>query len=114
MYYKCSYDASTKDLCVAFEALAMNLFNLDLQLWLANLHNQKKLSDKYTTKGAQFKAHFHWLEVGDQALKELFQSLRAHHTSVAVKKIKEYQQIFSDLSNILQAFVCHYEKVFTA
>ena len=52
--------------------------------------------------------------VGNQVSKEFFQVLRAYHTSARIKRIKEGQVVLIELPHILQAFVCHYEKVFTA
>lgn len=105
---------TTKSLCAATEALALNPFDSTLQLRLAQLCHQKQVVDSHSDKGAQIKARLHWLKVGDRASEEFFRALRAHHTSVGIKKIKEGQALLAELPEILQAFVHHYEKVFTA
>lgn len=113
IYRRWSYDVTTKALCVATKALALNPFDSTLQLRLAKLHHQKQVTDSHSARGAQFKARLHWLKVGDRASKEFFLALRAHYTSVGIKKIKEGQALLTELPDIFQAFVYHYEKVFT-
>lgn len=51
--------------------------------------------------------------MGDTASKEFFLALHSRHTSVGIKKIKEGQALLTKLPDVLQAFVRHYEKVFT-
>ena len=63
MYRMRSYEATTLNLHLDSKALAMNLFDMDLQVWIANLWHQKKVADSYAARGAQIKARLHWLEV---------------------------------------------------
>lgn len=89
MYRRWSYDVTTKALCAATKDLALNPYDSNLQLRLAQLHNQKQVADSHSARGAQIKARLHWLKVGDRASKEFFLALCARHTSIGIKKIKE-------------------------
>lgn len=51
--------------------------------------------------------------VGDQASKKFFNVLWARHSIVGIKRIHQGQHTLCKLPDILQAFVHHYEKVFT-
>lgn len=109
-----SYESTTTSLKKAYEALTLNPFDVDLKIQLAKLRHDKQVVDNYASQGAQIKARLHWLEVGDKALKEFFQALRARHTNLRIKKIKQGTSILSSLPNILQDFVHHYENVFAS
>ena len=65
-------------------------------------------------RGAQIKAHLHWLQVGDKASKEFFNIVQARYFVVGIKHIREDQQVLSYLPIMLLAFVHHCEKVFTS
>ena len=99
---------------MATEALAMNPFDMDLQIWLTNLHNQKQVLENYIARGAQLKARLHLLAIGDQASKEFFNALRACHSVLGIKFIRVCQHTFYELPDILQAFIHHYEIFFIA
>lgn len=87
IYCRISYEATVKDLLMTLASLVMNPFDIELQTRVANLFHQKQVVDNYATYGAQLKAYLHWLEVGDQASKEFFNVLRAHHTMVGIQHI---------------------------
>jgi hypothetical protein len=92
----------------------LNPFDVGIQTRVAQLRHQKQIADNFAARGAQIKARLHWLEIGDQASKEFFSALRARHSAVGIKRIREGQNLLCTLPDILQAFVHHYEQVFTA
>ena len=114
IFRKWAYEANTLALRKAFEALTLNPFDADLHVQLAKLCHDKQVVDNYAARGAQLKAHLHWLEVGDKASKEFFHALWARHTNVGIKKLKQGMIVLSSLPDILQAFVLHYENVFAS
>ncbi len=114
IFRKQSYEANTLALKKASEALTFNPYDVDLQLQLAKLRHEKQIVDNYAAREAQIKARLHWLEVGDKALKEFFQALRACHTNIGIKKIKYGTDVLSSLPDILKALVLHYENVFAS
>ena len=69
----------------------MDLFDMDLQDHLIDLQHQKHVANSYAAKGSQIKAYLQWLEVGNQASKEFFSSLRAHHSIVGMNHIQKDQ-----------------------
>ena len=75
IFRKWAYEANTLALKKAYEALTLNPFDVDLQVQLAKLQHDKQVADNYAAQGAQLKARFHWLEVGDKASKEFFHAL---------------------------------------
>ena len=75
IFRKWTYEANTLALRKASEALTLNPFDVDLQVQLAKLYHDKQVADNYVARGAQLKAHLHWLEVGDKASKEFFHAL---------------------------------------
>lgn len=112
IFRKRSYETNTKALKKASEALTLDPFHANFQIQLAKLCHDKQIEDNYAARGAQIKARLHWLEVGDKDSKEFFQALRDNHTKVGIKKIKQGNTILSNLLDILQAFLHHYENVF--
>lgn len=85
-FFQRSYEATTKALYTASEALVLDPFNMYLQLQLAQLQQHKQITENYTAQSARIKARLHWLKVGDRAFKEFFLSLRAHHNVTDIKK----------------------------
>lgn len=89
-------------------------FSPSLQVRVEKLRHKKQVADNYFSRGAQIKAILHWLKIGNHASKFFFLALHVKNSSPRIKKIKYGIQVISELPDILQAFVQHYEQVFTA
>lgn len=100
------------ELARAIIELEASPFNLELQFHVAYIHHELKLVELYEMKGAQLKAHLHWIQIGDQVTKDLFQKLHPPRQAPQFKSLQVDGTQVITLPKITKAFITHYSYIF--